>query len=57
MKQKFDYLQANKKWTLVQPSSLMKVIGNKWVFRIKYNSDDSIFRQKARLVAKGFAQA
>jgi len=32
------------------------VVGSKWVFTIKYNSDGSIARHKARLVAQGFTQ-
>ena len=34
----------------------MKVVDNKWVFRIKRHADGSIQRYKARLVAKGFQQ-
>lgn len=32
------------------------LIGYKWVFRVKYNSDGSILKHKARLVTKGFIQ-
>ena len=52
MKLEYQALMDNKTWTLVQPSSPVKVIGNKWVF----NPDGSISRYKARLVAKGFHQ-
>lgn len=52
----YQALQNNHTWVLVQPSTPVKVIGSKWVFRIKYNSDGTISRYKARLVAKGFHQ-
>ena len=33
-----------------------KVIGCRWVFVVKFNSDGSVARLKAHLVAKGYAQ-
>ncbi|XP_048226860.1 uncharacterized mitochondrial protein AtMg00820-like [Ricinus communis] len=33
-----------------------KAIGNKWVFKIKRNSDDQVERFRARMVVKGYAQ-
>lgn len=36
--------------------ALVKVVGNKRVFRIKYNSGGSISRYKVMLVAKKFYQ-
>lgn len=54
MKEEYKSLQANKTWTLVQPSFLIKVIGNKWVSRIKYNSNGSISRYMASFAANVF---
>lgn len=34
----------------------MKIIGNKWVFRLKYDSEGRMERHKTRLVAKRFLQ-
>nr|GEX23789.1 retrovirus-related Pol polyprotein from transposon TNT 1-94 [Tanacetum cinerariifolium] len=34
----------------------LKPIGNKWVYKIKKNSDDQVERYRARLVVKGYAQ-
>ena len=34
----------------------MNLVGCKWVFKLKLNSDGSISKYKARLVAKGFHQ-
>ena len=32
------------------------VIGYKWVYKVKHNSDGTVSKYKARLVAKGYAQ-
>ena len=56
MKEEFEALQRNQTWSLVPPETARKIIGNKWVYRVKYNADGSISRYKARLVAKGYHQ-
>ncbi|UYV65699.1 hypothetical protein LAZ67_3005177 [Cordylochernes scorpioides] len=56
MEEKFDSLIENKTWELVDPPKNRNIIGTKWVFKTKCNSDGSVERHKARLVAKGYSQ-
>jgi len=48
--------ERSKTWKLTKLPEDKKELGVKWVFRIKFNPDGSIFKHKARLVMKGFAQ-
>ncbi|KAJ4776116.1 hypothetical protein LUZ62_060373 [Rhynchospora pubera] len=56
MQTEINALALNKTWTLVTPPTDARVIGCKWVYKIKRRSDGSIERYKARLVAKGYHQ-
>ncbi|PKU76821.1 Retrovirus-related Pol polyprotein from transposon TNT 1-94 [Dendrobium catenatum] len=56
MSQEFQALQSQGTWELVPPNASQNVLGSKWTFRTKFNSDGSIARYKARLVAKGYNQ-
>ncbi|RVW77085.1 Retrovirus-related Pol polyprotein from transposon RE1 [Vitis vinifera] len=56
MSEEYDALVRNGTWELVPPEDITNLVGCKWIFRIKRNSDGSIDRYKARLVAKGFHQ-
>ncbi|KAJ4761435.1 hypothetical protein LUZ62_071810 [Rhynchospora pubera] len=56
MANELDALARNNTWSLVPPPQNQKIIGCKWVFRIKRKPDGSVERHKARLVAKGFHQ-
>lgn len=52
----FDTLTRNQIWFLVPCSPQMKVIGDKWVFKLKLNPDGSILCHKVKLMAKRFHQ-
>ena len=49
-------LEKNKTWEVVTLPKGKTIVGCKWEFTIKYNSNGSLQRYKARLVAKGFTQ-
>jgi hypothetical protein len=56
MTEELDTLSRNHTWDLVDLPPNKSVVGCKWMFKIKTQSDGSIKRYKARLVAKGFTQ-
>ena len=56
MQVEMDSLLKNNTWELVPYPNHRNVIANKWIYRIKYNSNGEIEKYKARLVAKGFSQ-
>ncbi|KAH9679381.1 hypothetical protein KPL71_026109 [Citrus sinensis] len=56
MKDEYDALICNNTWSLVRRIGDQKIVGNKWVYRVKYNTDGSLAKYRTRLVAKGFQQ-
>jgi len=56
MQYEYHALVQNNTWTLTSLPDGANLVGCKWIFKLKYNSDGSLQRYKARLVAKGFQQ-
>jgi hypothetical protein len=56
MKTELDALAKTGTWELVDLPPLVKPIGSKWVYKVKYKADGTVERHKARLVAKGYNQ-
>lgn len=54
MDEEFSALQRQKTWSLVPATHGINLVGCKWLYKLKLNSDGSIARFKARLIAKGF---
>lgn len=50
----FQALSTNRTWDLVPLPPNTNLVGCKWVFQIKWNTNGSVNRYKARLVAKRF---
>lgn len=56
MQEELNGLESNNTWSL-QPLPLgKKLVGCKWVYKIKLHADRTVERSKARLVAKGYNQ-
>ena len=56
MMEEMEALVKNGTWELVSLPQNKNVLGSKWVFTIKYNSDGSIAKHKIKLVNQGFTQ-
>ena len=56
MKEELGMIVKNKKWELDDCPKERDVIGVKWIYKTKLNSNRSIQKHKARLVARGFTQ-
>ncbi|MCH79800.1 retrovirus-related Pol polyprotein from transposon TNT 1-94, partial [Trifolium medium] len=56
MNDELEALAKTGTWMIVDLPPLVKPIGSKWVYKVKYKVDGSIERHKARLVAKGYNQ-
>lgn len=56
MNEEMESLAENLTWTLVKLPVGHKAISNRWVYRIKRNSEGEQVSYKARLVVRGFSQ-
>jgi hypothetical protein len=56
MEEEFAILIANNTWDLVPRPVGSNIVTGKWIFKHKFNSDDSLEQYKARWVLRGFTQ-
>ena len=55
MEEEMCTLAKHETWDLVDTPKDVKLIGCMWLYKVKYNTNDSVNRYKPRLVAKGYA--
>lgn len=56
MEKEMESIEKNRAWELVKLPVGKKLIGLKWVYKLKKNSEGAVVKHKARLVAKGYVQ-
>jgi hypothetical protein len=56
MEEEIRAIQKNDTWELTTLSQNQKVVGVKWVYKIKHTTEGEISQYMARLVAKGYKQ-
>lgn len=56
MKIELNSIHSNKTWTLVPRPGDRRVLGGKWVYKLKRGPNGEILRHKARWVVRGFEQ-
>ncbi|UYV81355.1 hypothetical protein LAZ67_20000905, partial [Cordylochernes scorpioides] len=56
MQEELNCLEERQTWVITNLPKNKKVIGNRWVFKIKGDSKGKVSKFKARLVAKGYSQ-
>lgn len=56
MMEELNSIEKNQTWQLVPLPPHMKLIGVKWIFKIKEKPNEKVAKYKARLVARGFLQ-
>ena len=56
MQEEIDTLAENRTWDLIKLPKGKNVVGCKWVYKTKHDSNRNVSRHKARLVAKRYAQ-
>jgi hypothetical protein len=56
MVEEMDALDKNEAWDIVELPAGRKLVGRKWFFKKKFNTEGKVEKYKAWLVAKGYSQ-
>ena len=55
MVEEYDSIMKNQVWEVVLRPECKKVMGSKWIYKVKHATNGSVEKYKARFVAKGFS--
>ena len=56
MVEEYDSIMKNQVWEVVPRPESKKVVGSRWIYKVKHAADQSVEKYKACFVAKGFSQ-
>jgi hypothetical protein len=56
MMKEYASIMKNDVWEVVPRPEDKKVVGSKWIYKVKYATNGSVDKYKARFLAKGFLQ-
>jgi hypothetical protein len=56
MMEEYASIMKNDVWEVVPMPEDKKVVGYKWIYKVKHAADGSVDKYKVRFVAKGFSQ-
>ena len=56
MVEEYDSIMKNQVWEVVPRPEGKKVVGSRWIYKVKHAIDESVEKYKACFVAKGFSQ-
>ena len=56
MVEEYDSIMKNQVWEVVPRPQKKKVVGSRWIYKVKHAADRSMDKYKARFTAKGFSR-
>ena len=56
MVEEYDSIMKNQVWEVVPRPEGKKVVGSRWIYKVKHAANKSVEKYKVRFVAKGFSQ-
>ena len=55
MVEEYDSIMKNQVWEVVSRTQGRKVVGSRWIYKVKHAANESVEKYKARFMEKGFS--